>query len=62
MEVPGTSELNTAGDAQATSVSCTSAGNCSAGGYLEVSRNHWQPFAVSQRNGTWHRAFLPVTR
>src|SRR5260370_4008900 len=32
IEVPGTAALNQRGDAQITSVSCTSAGNCSAGG------------------------------
>jgi hypothetical protein len=54
-EVPGLAAL-TAGFASITSVSCASAGNCSAGGwYTDVSR-HRQPFVVSQVNGTWGTA------
>ena len=45
MEVPGTAALNKGGDAQVTSVSCASAGNCSAGGcYVDgsaPSRRSW---------------------
>ena len=33
IEVPGLGALNTGGDAEVTSVSCASAGNCAAGGY-----------------------------
>ena len=35
--VPGTSALNTGGSASVASVSCASAGNCSAGGYYSSS-------------------------
>jgi len=55
-EVPGTATLNAGGDAIVTSVSCASAGNCSAGGwYFDSSRNR-QAFVVSQVNGTWGTA------
>jgi hypothetical protein len=39
-----------------TSVSCSSAGNCSAGGWYTDSADISQPFVVSQVNGTWHNA------
>jgi hypothetical protein len=57
-EVPGTAALNKGGVAQITSVSCASAGNCSAGGsYLGagVSGNQ-QAFVVSEVHGTWRKA------
>ena len=47
-EVPGTATLNTGGDAQIDSVSCATAGNCSAGGYYIDSTGHGQSFVVSQ--------------
>ena len=55
IEVPGTAALNTGGNAKITSVSCASAGNCSAGGYYFDSSGN-QAFVVSQVNGTWHAA------
>src|SRR5215471_3537241 len=56
IEVPGTAALNRGGDAGITSVSCASAGNCSAaGGYWDRSRRG-QAFVVSQTHGTWHKA------
>jgi hypothetical protein len=54
-EVPGTATLNTGGADAIHSVSCASAGNCSAGGYY-VTRGHQQAFVVSQVNGTWGKA------
>jgi len=36
------------GNAEVTSVSCASAGNCSAGGYYADNSGHPQAFAVSQ--------------
>src|SRR6266851_3677676 len=55
-EAPGTAALNQGGDAGITSVSCGSAGNCSAGGdYLDSSLRE-QVFVVSQVNGTWGTA------
>src|SRR5215471_19311500 len=55
-EVPGTAALNRGGQAAITSVSCASAGNCSAGGYYGVSMWHGHAFVVSQIHGTWGRA------
>ena len=53
--MPGTAALNRGGSAQLSSVSCTSPGNCSAGGgYANASG--FQVFVVSQVNGTWHTA------
>jgi hypothetical protein len=54
-EVPGTATLNTGGFAETDSVSCTSAGNCSAGGFYSDSSGA-QAFVVSQVNGTWGKA------
>ena len=55
-EVPGTAALNTDGNAATASVSCASAGNCSAGGSYKDSSGHVQAFVVSQVNGTWGKA------
>jgi len=60
-EVPGIAALNTDGDARLTSVSCASAGNCSAGGYLtsgflQDGTYIFQPFVVSEVHGTWREA------
>jgi hypothetical protein len=53
--VPGLAALNTGRSAFIISVSCGSAGNCSAGGFYTTSR-HLQAFVVSQKHGTWGRA------
>ncbi len=55
-EVPGTAALNTGGDAHLFSVSCASAGNCSAGGVYTDHRGHWQAFVVSLKKGIWGTA------
>jgi hypothetical protein len=56
-EVPGLGALNAGGDAQISSLSCGSAGNCSAGGsYEDSSGYHSQAFVVSQAGGTWGKA------
>src|SRR6266851_5234357 len=56
-KVPGAATLNKGGEAQVYSVSCGSAGNCSAGGYYTTdSFGHTQAFVVSQVHGTWHTA------
>jgi hypothetical protein len=55
-EVPGTATLNTGGNAAINSVSCASAGNCSAGGQYTDSSGHSQAFVVSQVNGIWGKA------
>lgn len=59
LEVPGTAALNTTDDAKVTSVSCASAGNCSAGGFYQDSSYNRQAFVVSEVNGVWGTA-LPV--
>jgi hypothetical protein len=47
-EVPGTAALNAFGDAEVTSVSCASAGNCSAGGYYLDGNIAFQAFVASE--------------
>ena len=55
-EVPGTAALNTGADAVTNSVSCASAGNCSAGGlYIQISYCV-QAFVVNEVNGIWRKA------
>jgi hypothetical protein len=56
VEVPGTAALNKKGFAGVSSVSCASAGNCSAGGLYTDSANHSQVFVASETNGTWRTA------
>jgi len=56
VEVPGTAALNQGGDAEVVSVSCASAGNCSAGGDYTIRNGHSQAFVASQTGGTWHTA------
>ena len=55
-EVPGTAALNTGKSALVNSVSCGSAGNCSAGGTYTDSSGNAQAFVVSQVHGTWGKA------
>jgi hypothetical protein len=52
-EVAG--RLNDNGDAQVTSVSCASAGNCSAGGTYDYG-GYFAAFVVSEKNGVWGQA------
>jgi hypothetical protein len=44
------------GFAQIMSLSCASAGNCSAGGWGNDSSGHIQAFVVNEVNGTWGKA------
>jgi uncharacterized Fe-S center protein len=55
-EVPGTAALNTGGEAQIASVSCATAGNCSAGGIYTDGPGHGQAFVASETNGVWGTA------
>ena len=55
-EVPGTATLNAGGDAQVESLSCSSPGNCSAGGFYEDSSDEAQAFIVNETGGTWGKA------
>jgi hypothetical protein len=52
IEVPGTAALNTGGNGWVASVSCSSAGNCAAGGQYTDSSGA-QAFVVSEVNGAW---------
>jgi hypothetical protein len=54
--VPGTARLNSGGSAQVSSVSCASAGNCSAGGLYTDRSNREQAFVVSEVGGHWGTA------
>jgi hypothetical protein len=56
MAIPGIAGLNAGGYAAVASVSCASAGNCSAGGTYTDSSKHVQAFIVNEVNGTWHDA------
>jgi hypothetical protein len=47
-EVPGTAALNTGGNAEINSVSCASAGNCTAGGSYTDGSGHRQVFVASR--------------
>lgn len=55
-EVPGITALNTNGLAQVDSVSCTSAGNCDAGGYYQDANFINQAFVVTEVSDTWGSA------
>jgi hypothetical protein len=55
-EVPGSAALNAGGGAQVTSVSCTSPGNCAAGGSYSDSSNNSQAFVVDEAYGSWGSA------
>jgi D-alanine-D-alanine ligase-like ATP-grasp enzyme len=62
IEVPGTAALNAGGNAAVSSVSCSSAGNCSAAGFYTDGSGHDQAFVASQVNGTWGQAIeMPGT-
>jgi hypothetical protein len=56
IEVPGSAALNAGGQAQVSSVSCPSAGDCVAGGYYTDADDEFQVFVASERNGTWGTA------
>jgi hypothetical protein len=56
VEVPGIETLDKRGGAEITSVSCHSAGNCSAGGYYVDGSGDQQAFVVSESIGIWRTA------
>ena len=57
IDVPGLRALDTAaGDAGVSSVSCASAGNCSAGGFYENGLGPQRGFVASERDGRWGKA------
>jgi hypothetical protein len=62
-EVPRTAWLNRSGYDQVNSVSCSSSGSCSAGGYYQTPANlpgdsdpAWQAFVVNETKGRWGNA------
>jgi hypothetical protein len=55
-EVPGSGTLNQGGLAGISSVSCASAGNCSAGGFYSDGSNGQQALVVGETNGVWGSA------
>lgn len=54
-QVPGTAQLDTSGFAHVGSVSCASAGNCSADGYY-TDASGWHVFVVNEVDGRWGTA------
>ena len=57
--IPALSVLNTGDDAEGTSVSCASAGNCAVSGYYDNGEGDYQGFVVNQTDGTWGSA-IPI--
>ncbi|MDW3213468.1 MAG: hypothetical protein R8G01_05690 [Ilumatobacteraceae bacterium] len=57
--VPGLATLNVGRDTEVRAISCTSDGNCSAGGYYTDAGDVNQAFVVSQVDGVWGDA-MPV--
>src|SRR5215471_18983464 len=56
IKVPGTARLNAGEYAFASSVSCSSAGNCAVGGSYAGAFGHSQAFVASERDGRWAKA------
>ena len=56
IEVPGLGSLNQGGNAQLASVSCASAGHCTAGGFYRDGSGDGQAFVVRETNGAWAKA------
>jgi len=52
-EVPGTAALNAGGNAAVTSVSCTAAGDCTAGGHYANSNGTQLGFLLTETGFTW---------
>jgi hypothetical protein len=55
-EVPGTAALNKRGDAEILSVSCATAGDCSAGGSYADASFRRQAFVAGEAKGAWGKA------
>ena len=57
IEVPGLARLSAGNGGFLADVSCSSPGNCAAGGtYSSDASGHTQAFVVSEKNGTWGNA------
>jgi hypothetical protein len=60
IEVPGIADLNTGASAFIRTISCSSPGNCTAGGFFTSNRR--RPFVASEKNGVWSKAkIIPGT-
>lgn len=55
IQVPATTVLNH-GDAQTSSISCSAAGSCSAGGSYRDASGHYQAFVMRETQGVWRNA------
>jgi hypothetical protein len=55
-EIPGLAALNQGGYSPVSSMSCASAGDCSAGGEYKDDSGRFHAFVVSETSGTWHNA------
>jgi hypothetical protein len=55
-EAPGTASLNVSGGANLNAVSCTTPGNCNAGGLYSDTANSTQAFIIDEVDGTWGSA------
>jgi hypothetical protein len=55
-ETPGDATLNAGGDMEYNEISCSSVGNCAAGGFYTDSAAHLQAFTVSEVSGVWGSA------
>jgi hypothetical protein len=53
IEVPGAAALNADRDGSIVSISCPSAGNCGAGGYVTDGTANPHAFLVNETNGVW---------
>src|SRR5579863_2196421 len=62
LPIPGTNKLNVGDDAALTSISCTTAWKCGAGGYYTPGNAeafpYWDAFVVSEDQGHWGRATI----
>jgi len=56
IEVPGSGRLDVLAHGDLESVSCSSPGNCSAGGSYLDGNDNYQAFVVTQRHGRWGQA------
>jgi hypothetical protein len=56
IEIPGSAIPGRVGFADASSVSCRAAGDCSVGGGFTDRAHTAQPFVASENNGTWGKA------
>jgi hypothetical protein len=54
--MPGIAALNAGQFADAVSISCTTSGNCAAGGYYETSTGIMMPFVINKTGGIWGQA------